>query len=44
MIVDSLIKNLKLGKFNEFFNIFKLRSVIELYKNIKKKFGVIKIV
>ena len=43
IIIDSLIKNFKLGKFNKFFNIFELRSATELYKNIGKKLGVTRV-
>ena len=40
IIANNLTKNLKLGKFNKFFNIFKLRSATKLHKNIGKKLGV----
>ena len=43
IIADSLTKNLKLGKFKDFFNILRLRSVIELHKNIGKKLKITRI-
>ena len=41
IIADGLTKGLGLGKFNEFFSIFGLRSTTELHKSIRKKLGVI---